>query len=118
MRRVPSPQPSPTCGRGRRARLSLLVIAGLLSAPSGAMDLLSAMRLADTIVTGERRLAIIETSHGEQRIIAEGDSVGGCTVKHIRADGLDLECRGRLKSLGFQGRARIAADGARAGRAA
>jgi hypothetical protein len=89
-------------------RSSLLVIAALLAMPSGAADLLSAMRLADTIVNGERRLAIIETTHGEQRIIAEGDSVGGCTVKHIRIDGIDLACRGRLKSLGFHGRARIA----------
>lgn len=95
----------------RTARLSLLVIAGLLAAPAGATDLLSAMRLADTIVSGERRFAIMETTHGEQRIIAEGDSIGGCTVKHIRADGVDLECRGRLKSLGFHGRARIAAAG-------
>lgn len=92
----------------RAVRYSLLVIAALLAAPAGATDLLSAMRLADTIVNGERRLAIIETTHGEQRIIAEGDSVGGCTVKHIRIDGIDLECRGRLKSLGFHGRARIA----------
>lgn len=93
----------------RTARFSLLVIASLLAAPVGATDLLSAMRLADTIVSGERRFAIIETTHGEQRIIAEGDSIGGCTVKQIRADGVDLECRGRLKSLGFHGRARIAA---------
>jgi hypothetical protein len=94
----------------RGLRSSLLVIASLLAASAGAADLLSAMRLADTIVSGERRLAIIETVHGEQRIIAEGDSLGGCTVKHIRADGIDLECRGRLKSLGFHGRARIATD--------
>jgi hypothetical protein len=96
----------------RTARLTLLAIAILLAAPSGATDLLSAMRLADTVVSGERRLAIIETSHGEQRIIAEGDALGGCIVKHIRTDGVDLECRGRLKSLGFHGRARIAAASA------
>ena len=95
----------------RALRFPLLVIASLLAASAGAADLLSAMRLADTIVSGERRLAIIETIHGEQRIIAEGDSLGGCTVKHIRADGIDLECRGRLKSLGFHGRARIATGG-------
>jgi len=98
----------------RGLRFPLLVIASLLAASAGAADLLSAMRLADTIVSGERRLAIIETIHGEQRIIAEGDSLGGCTVKHIRADGIDLECRGRLKSLGFHGRARIAVDDSRA----
>ncbi|HJS21916.1 MAG TPA: hypothetical protein VJ764_04615 [Steroidobacteraceae bacterium] len=97
----------------RTVRVTLLAIAALLAAPSGATDLLSAMRLADTIVSGARRLAIIETTHGEQRIIAEGDSVGGCTVKQIRADGVDLECRGRLKSLGFHGRARIASEGSR-----
>jgi hypothetical protein len=94
-------------------RLPLLLILALFAAPLAAADLLSAMRLADTIVSGERRLAIIETTHGEQRIIAEGDSVGGCTVKQIRTDGIDLECRGRLKSLGFHGRARIAANGSR-----
>lgn len=98
----------------RALRFPLLVIASLLAASAGAADLLSAMRLADTIVSGERRLAIIETIHGAQRIIAEGDSLGGCTVKHIRADGIDLECRGRLKSLGFHGRARIATGGPRA----
>jgi len=94
----------------RIARLSLLVIAGVLGATIEAADLLSAMRLADTIIVGERRLAIIETGHGDQRIIGEGESVGGCIVKVIRADGIDLECRGRVKSLGFQGRARIAAS--------
>ena len=98
----------------RVAGLSLFVVASLLATPLMAADLLYAMRLADTIVSGERRLAIIETSQGQQRIIAEGDSVGGCTLKHIRADGIDLECRGRLKSLGFHGRARIAASGLRA----
>jgi hypothetical protein len=92
----------------RAVRLPLLLLAALFAVPGEATDLLSAMRLADTIVSGERRLAIIETIHGEQRIIAEGDSVGGCTVKHIRIDGIDLACRGRLKSLGFHGRARIA----------
>ena len=102
----------------RAVRLPLLLLAALSAAPGNATDLLSAMRLADTIVSGERRLAIIETIHGEQRIIAEGDSVGGCTVKHIRIDGIDLECRGRLKSLGFHGRARIAGDGARDARPA
>lgn len=93
----------------RIARLMLLVITGVLGATIEAADLLSAMRLADTIISAGRRLAIIETSQGDQRIIAEGESVGGCIVKHIRADGIDLECRGRVRSLGFQGRARIAA---------
>ena len=97
----------------RAVRLPLLLIVALFAVPVWAADLLSAMRLADTVVSGERRLAIIETAHGEQRIIAEGDSVGGCTVKHIRIDGIDLQCRGRLKSLGFHGRARIAAHRAR-----
>jgi hypothetical protein len=92
----------------RTLRLTLLIMTFLLAVPGGAADLLSAMRLADTVVSGARRLAIIETIHGEQRIIAEGDSLGGCIVKHIRTDGVDLECRGRLKSLGFHGRARIA----------
>jgi hypothetical protein len=92
----------------RALRLTLLIVTFLLAVPGGAADLLSAMRLADTVVSGARRLAIIETIHGEQRIIAEGDSLGGCIVKHIRTDGVDLECRGRLKSLGFHGRARIA----------
>jgi hypothetical protein len=64
----------------RALRFPLLVFASLLTASVGATDLLSAMRLADTIVNGERRLAIIETIHGDQRIIAEGDSLGGCTV--------------------------------------
>jgi hypothetical protein len=101
----------------RAARSLLLVLASLVAGPIAAADLLSAMRLADTIVSGARRLAIIETDHGDQRIIAEGESLGGCTVKHIRTDGVDLECRGRLKSLGFHGRARIAGDGSRAVRA-
>jgi hypothetical protein len=91
--------------------LPSLLIASLLAAAGEAADLLSAMRLADIIVSGERRVAIIETGHGEQRLITEGESVAGCTVKHIRADGVDLDCRGRLKSLGFDGRARTAGPG-------
>ena len=94
----------------RGLRFPLLALCSLLATSAGAADLLSAMKLADTIVSGARRLAIVETIYGEQRIIAEGDSLGGCTVKHIRADGIDLECRGRLKSLGFHGRSRIAME--------
>lgn len=92
----------------RGARPSLLLSLLVLCVTIEAADLLSAMRLADTIVTGQRRFAILETGSGEQRIITEGESVAGCVVKHIRADGVDLECRGKVKSLGFQGRARIA----------
>jgi len=93
----------------RATRLSLLLIASLLASTGESADLLSAMRLTDTIVTGERRVAIIETGHGGQQLITEGETVAGCTVKRIRADGIDLDCRGRMKWLGFDGRARNAA---------
>jgi hypothetical protein len=90
----------------RPAVLLLLVLA---AAAGFSADLLSAIRLADTVITAERRIAIIETSHGEQRFITEGEKLAGCLVKHIRIDGVDLECRGRARSLGFAGRARSAA---------
>lgn len=90
-------------------RPSVLLLITLVAAAGYAADLLSAIRLADTIITGERRIAIIETSHGEQRFITEGEKIAGCLVKHIRIDGVDLECRGRARSLGFAGRARNAA---------
>jgi type II secretory pathway component PulC len=93
----------------RAIRPSVLLLITLAAAAGYAADLLSAIRLADTIITGERRIAIIETSHGEQRFITEGETVAGCLVKHIRVDGVDLECRGRVRSLGFAGRARSAA---------
>ena len=92
----------------RPAWLPPLLIAAILAPAGEAADLLSAMRLTDIVVSGDRRVAIIETGHGEQRLITEGDSVAGCTVKRIRADGIDLDCRGRLKSLGLDGRARTA----------
>jgi hypothetical protein len=92
----------------RAARLLLFLLASLLAPPHEAADLLSAMRLADTVVTGERRVAIVETGNGRQRLITEGESLAGCTVKRIRADGVDLKCRGRMRSLGFNGRARVA----------
>ncbi len=88
---------------------SVILLITLGAATAYAADLLSAIRLADTVITGERRIAIIETSHGEQRFITEGETVAGCLVKHIRVDGVDLECRGRARSLGFAGRARSAA---------
>ena len=94
----------------RTARLSVPLLLTLLgTATAGAADLLSAMRLADTIITGARRIAIIETSHGEQRFITEGEKLAGCLVKRIRIDGVDLDCRGRVRSLGFAGHARSAA---------
>ena len=93
----------------RSARLSVPLLLALGAAAAGAADLLSALRLADTIITGERRIAIIETSHGEQRFITEGEKLAGCLVKRIRIDGVDLDCRGQVRSLGFAGRARSAA---------
>ena len=93
----------------RSATLSVLLLSALGAAVVGAADLLSAFRLADTIVNGERRIAIVETSHGEQRFVTEGERLAGCLVKHIRADGMDLDCRGRARSLVFSGRARSAA---------
>ena len=92
----------------RARRSSGLLLLTLVIATGQAADLLSAIRLADTIITGERRIAIIETRHGEQRFITEGEKLAGCLVKHIRVDGVDLECRGRTRSLGFAGRARSA----------
>ncbi|HEY7378641.1 MAG TPA: hypothetical protein VH542_08175 [Steroidobacteraceae bacterium] len=93
----------------RAATLSVLLLAALGATVVGAADLLSAFRLADTIVSGERRIAIVETSHGEQRFVTEGERLAGCLVKHIRVDGMDLDCRGRARSLAFSGRARSAA---------
>ena len=90
-------------------RPTVLLLVMLAAGAVFSADLLSAIRLADTVITGERRIAIIETSHGEQRFITEGEKLAGCLVKHIRADGVDLECRGRTRSLGFAGRARSAA---------
>jgi hypothetical protein len=90
-------------------RPSVLLLVMLAAGAVFSADLLSAIRLADTVITGERRIAIIETSHGEQRSITEGEKLAGCLVKHIRVDGVDLECRGRTRSLGFAGRARSAA---------
>lgn len=69
-------------------------------------DLLPPLRVADTIVTGERRLAIIETAQGGQRLVAEGDVIGACFVKRIRPQGIDLDCHGRARSLGVEGRSR------------
>lgn len=93
----------------RSATLSVLLLSALGAVVAGAADLLSAFRLADTIVSGERRIAIVETSHGEQRFVTEGERLAGCLVKHIRVDGMDLDCRGRSRSLAFSGRARSAA---------
>ncbi|HZF25281.1 MAG TPA: hypothetical protein VEZ88_03390 [Steroidobacteraceae bacterium] len=93
----------------RATTLPVLLLCALGATVVGAADLLSAFRLADTIVSGERRIAIVETSHGEQRLVTEGETLAGCLVKHIRADGVDLECRGRARSLAFSGRARSAA---------
>src|SRR5215510_3356738 len=90
-------------------RPSVLLLVMLAAGAAFSADLLSAIRLADTVISGERRIAIIETSHGEQRFITEGEKLAGCLVKHIRVDGVDLECRGRTRSLGFAGRARSAA---------
>lgn len=69
-------------------------------------DLLPAVRVTDTIVTGERRLAIIETAAGSQRVVAEGDVLGSCLIKRIRPTGIDLDCHGRVRSLGIEGRSR------------
>jgi hypothetical protein len=90
-------------------RPSVLLLVMLAAGTAFSADLLSAIRLADTVISGARRIAIIETSHGEQRFITEGEKLAGCLVKHIRVDGVDLECRGRTRSLGFTGRARSAA---------
>ncbi|HKE42905.1 MAG TPA: hypothetical protein VKB41_00040 [Steroidobacteraceae bacterium] len=93
----------------RATRLPFLLLCALGAAVAGAADLLSAFHLADTIISGERRIAIVETSHGEQRFVTEGERLAGCLVKHIRVDGMDLDCRGRERSLAFAGRARSAA---------
>ena len=89
--------------------LSVPLLLALGAVAAGAADLLSDVKLADTIVTGERRIAIIETSHGDQRFVTEGEKLADCRVKRIRVDGVDLDCRGRARSLGFAGRARSAA---------
>lgn len=89
-------------------RWSVPLLLALGAVAASAADMLSDMRLADTIVTGERRIAIIETSH-DQRFVTEGEKLADCLVKRIRVDGVDLDCRGRVRSLGFAGRARSAA---------
>jgi hypothetical protein len=84
----------------------LLCVLGCGTASLALAELLPAVRVTDTIVSGERRYAIIETATGNQRVVAEGDLLGSCLVKHIRPTGIELDCHGRARSLGLAGRSR------------
>lgn len=87
-------------------RLLLFCMLSCGAVAPGVADLLPSVRVTDTIVSGERRLAIIETAQGGQRVVAEGDVLGSCLIKRIRPTGIDLDCHGRVRSLGVEGRSR------------
>lgn len=90
----------------RSARLLLVCMLSCGVVAPVVADLLPQVKVTDTIISGERRLAIIETAEGSQRLVAEGDVLGSCLIKRIRPTGIDLDCHGRARSLGVEGRSR------------